>query len=82
MTTNRQKFTVEFKRDAAALVVEQGCSVQEACRAMGVSETAMRRWISQLKLALEGYTPESKALTREQQIIQVMEKKIKRRGTI
>jgi transposase len=35
MTTNRQKFTVEFKRDAATLVVEQGYSVQEACRAMG-----------------------------------------------
>nr|WP_141674836.1 transposase [Gilliamella apicola] len=35
MTTNRQKFTVEFKHDAATLVVEQRYTVLEAYSAMG-----------------------------------------------
>lgn len=77
MTNNRRSFTPEFKRDAAQLVVEQGYSVPEACRAMDVGETAMRRWVKQLKAEKKGVTPTAKALTSEQQRIQELEKRIK-----
>jgi len=77
MTNNRRSFTPEFKRDAALLVVEQGYSVLEACRAMDVGETAMRRWVNQLKAEKKGVTPSAKALTSEQQRIQELEKRIK-----
>ena len=45
---------------------------------MGVGETAMRRWVEQLKSEHQGITPGSKALTAEQQRIQELEKRIKR----
>ncbi|MCI4257449.1 transposase [Dickeya dianthicola] len=45
---------------------------------MGVGETAMRRWVEQLKSEQQGITPSAKALTSEQQRIQELEKRIKR----
>lgn len=78
MTSVRRGFTPEFKREAAALVVEQGYTVNEACKAMGVGDTAMRRWVEQLKSEQQGITPSSKALTAEQQRIQELEKRVKR----
>ncbi len=78
MNTGRRSFTPEFKRDAAALVVEQGYTVTEACKAMSIGETAMRRWVEQLKSEHQGITPVSKAMTSEQQQIQALEKRIQR----
>ncbi|MDX2481036.1 MAG: transposase, partial [Desulfuromusa sp.] len=46
---NRRSFTKEFKHEAASLVVDQSYSMSEACRAMGVGLTAMRRWVLQLQ---------------------------------
>jgi len=40
MSKQRRSFSVEFKHDAAALVVDQGYSVAEACKSMGVGQTA------------------------------------------
>ncbi|ONM44491.1 transposase [Halopseudomonas pachastrellae] len=65
MSKQRRSFSVEFKHDAAALVVDQGYSVVEACKSMGVGETALRRWVDQLREERGGVTPNSKALTAE-----------------
>ena len=62
MSKQRRSFSVEFKHDAAALVVDQGYSVAEACKSMGVGETALRRWVDQLREERGGVTPNSKAL--------------------
>jgi transposase len=76
---NRRVFSSEFKLEAAGLVVDQGYSVPAACKAMGVGETAMRRWVEQLTLERNGRTPErSKALTPEQRRIQDLEKQVRR----
>jgi transposase len=77
MTKMRRSFTPEFKYDAAKLVVEQGYSIAGACRAVGVGETALRRWIEQLKAERLGVTQGVKALTPEQQRIQQLEKQVK-----
>ncbi len=45
-TMARKIYTMDFKREAAELVLGQGYGVREACEAMGVSATAMRRWVS------------------------------------
>ncbi len=50
----------------------------EACSAMSVGETAMRRWVAQLQAERQGITPDAKAMTPEQQRIQEFEKRIKR----
>jgi transposase len=78
MRKQRRSFTTEFKRETANLVLEEGYSVTEACKAMCVGETALRRWIEQLVEEQNGKTPKGKALTPEQQRIQELEKRIKR----
>ena len=75
---NRRSFTKEFKHEAASLVVDQGYSMAEACRAMGVGSTALRRWVLQLQGELNGETPKARALTPEQRRIQELEKQVQR----
>nr|WP_286304712.1 IS3 family transposase [Methylophaga marina] len=78
MTKQRRSFTPEFKLEAASLVVDQNYSVPEACQALGVGESALRRWVKQLQAERGGHTPASKALTQEQQRIQELEARVKR----
>ncbi len=66
------------KREAAALVLDQGYSHIDACRSLGVVDSALRRWVKQLEAERQGVTPKSKALTPEQQKIQELEARINR----
>ncbi|BCR04003.1 hypothetical protein DESUT3_38950 [Desulfuromonas versatilis] len=74
----RRTFTKEFKREAAGLVVDQGYSIAEACRATGVGSTAMSRWVKQLQGEYGGVTPKAQALTPEQQRIQELEEQVRK----
>ncbi|HFX2074877.1 TPA: IS3-like element IS222 family transposase, partial [Pseudomonas aeruginosa] len=65
-------------REAAALVLDQGYSHIDACRSLGVVDSALRRWVKQLEAERQGVTPKSKALTPEQQKIQELEARINR----
>ena len=78
MTTKRRTFSPEFKREAADLVLRQSYSYAQACEALGVGETALRRWVDQLSAERNGVTPKAKALTPDQQRIQALEKRVKR----
>jgi transposase len=71
-------FTIEFKHDAASLVIDQGYTVKEACAAVGVGLSTLERWVSQLRQERKGKTPKTKAMTPEQKLIQELEAKIKR----
>ncbi len=47
MTTEkrtRQNYTEDFKRDAVALVTDQGYKVSEAARSLGIGDGVLRRW--------------------------------------
>ena len=75
----RRTFSRQFKHDAASLVLDQGYTVPQACEAMNVGDTAMRRWVEQLKQERCGITPDkAKALTPEQQRIQELEQKLQK----
>ncbi|HDY6049895.1 TPA: IS3 family transposase, partial [Pseudomonas aeruginosa] len=78
MSKQRRTFSAEFKREAAALVLDQGYSYIDACRSLGVVDSALRRWVNQLEAERQGVTPKSKALTPEQQKIQELEARINR----
>ncbi len=78
MTKKRRSFTPEYKHEAACLVLDQGYSVLEASRSLGVNDNVLRRWVIQLKDERQGTTPTSKALTPEQQRIQELEARIDR----
>ncbi len=49
MSKQRRTFSAEFKREAAALVLDQGYSHIDACRSLGVVDSALRRWVKQLE---------------------------------
>ncbi len=78
MSKQRRTFSAEFKREAAALVLDQGYSHIEACRSLGVVDSALRRWVKQLQQERDSVTPKSKTLTPEQQKIQELEARINR----
>jgi transposase len=78
LTKQRRTFSAEFKREAADLVLKQDYSYIEASRSLGVGESALRRWVTQVQQERQGVTPQSKALTPEQQKIQELEARIAR----
>ena len=78
MTKQRRTYSIEFKHEAASLVLDQSYSFTEACQSLGVGESALRRWVNQLQSERGGVTPMSKALTPEQQRIQELEARVSR----
>ena len=42
---NRPKYSLEFKQDAARLVLEKGYSQQQAADHLGISQSALGRWV-------------------------------------
>ena len=44
MARTRRTYTPEFKAQAVRLVTDQGYSVAEAARSLGVSENLLRNW--------------------------------------
>ena len=78
MKKQRRSFSIEFKHEAACLVLDQGYSVLEACWSLDAGETALHRWVDQLKLERGGETPRSKALTSDQRRIQELEARVNR----
>ena len=43
-TRKRRNYTEDFKRDAVALVTEQGYKPSEAARSLGIGANLIRRW--------------------------------------
>ena len=77
--TKRKQSSKEFKLDAIRLVPDQGYSIQEACDAVGVGCTAVRRWFKQLEGERGSNTlVTSKAMTPVQQRIQELEARIRK----
>lgn len=44
MAKKRRSYTAEFKTEAVKLVTDQGYSVAEAARSLGLSENLIRNW--------------------------------------
>ena len=78
MTGSRSIFTLEFRLEAAQLVVDQGYTVKAAAAAMSVSKSTTDKWVRQLKNERNGVTNNATALTPDQRKIRELEKRIKR----
>jgi transposase len=50
----RRKYTEDFKRDAVALVTEQGYKVSEAAMSLGINDNMLRRWRQELEDEVTG----------------------------
>ena len=53
-TRKRREYTEDFKRDAVALVTEQGYKVSEAARSLGIGDGLIRRWKREYDEAASG----------------------------
>lgn len=72
----RQNVTEGFKAEAVQLVVTQGYSFAKACEALGVGDTALRRWVGQWR-ARQAEPPRSEAqIERDQKRIRELEARV------
>jgi len=69
----RRDFDASFKLEVAKMVKDQGLRLTDVYRSMGVSESAVRRWVKQYEAELEGHAGIGKPLTAEQQRIRQLE---------
>lgn len=74
----RRTLSTEFKLEAAQLVVDQGYTVNEAAEVMGVSTSALGKWVRQLKEERDGKSPKASPLTPEQIEIRELKKQLAR----
>ncbi|WNM64040.1 transposase [Candidatus Nitrospira neomarina] len=56
----RRSSTTAFKADAVRLVRQQAYTVAQACQALDLGETVLRRWLLQYEGKLRGQTPQGK----------------------
>lgn len=73
MSRRRRSFDTEFKLQVVKMIKDQGLSVGQVCRDMGLGETALRRWPAKLDAEQSAQVAIGKPLTAEQQRIRQLE---------
>jgi transposase len=85
-TRKRREYTEDFKRDAVALVTEQGYKVSEAARSLGIGDGLIRRWKREFEEEASGARlgaderEELKRLQKENRLLR-MEKEILKKAS-
>ncbi|MBS4433139.1 IS3 family transposase [Pectobacterium punjabense] len=74
----RRRFSPEFKRESAQLVLDQNYTVIDAANAMNVGLSTMTRWVRQLREERQGKSPKASPITPEQIEIRELKKKLQR----
>ena len=77
MTKKRREYTADFKREAVRLVTDEGYSLAEAGRSLGVGSTLIGRWKRQLEASGDAFPGKGK-LTPDQQRIRELEADVRR----
>ena len=67
MARRRRTYTSEFKAEAVKLITEQGYSVAEAARSLGISENLIRTWKQALQTQGEKAFPGQGHLSAQEQ---------------
>ncbi len=78
MARKRRSFSGEYKERIARMVVDDGLTVPAVCQDQDLGETAVRRWVDQLKAERAGKPGEGQPLTAEQQRIRQLEEENRR----
>jgi transposase len=84
-TSKRRNYTEDFKREAVALVTDQGYKTSEAARSLGIGDGLLRRWRQEFDQgAAAGLTmderEELKQLRKENRLLR-MEKEILKKAS-
>lgn len=75
--SKHRTFDPSFKLEVVKMVKEQGMSVPQVCRDLGIGPTAVRRWIQQYDDEQAGGSGIGRPLTSEQQRIRQLEQQIR-----
>ena len=78
MTKPKRVFDTAFKLDVVKLIQEQGFSVNQVCKDMGVGESAVRRWVKQVEAEQLSQSGIGKSITPEQQRIRQLEAEVRK----
>lgn len=73
MTRDRRSFDAAFKLEVVKMIQEQGLAVAQVCQELKLGETAVRRWLKQVKAEQNGQPGIGKPLTPDQQRIRQLE---------
>ncbi len=74
----RRRFDAEYKLWVAHMVVDEGQGVPQVVRDSGVGETAVRRWVEQLRADRSWTAGDCRPLTPEQRGIRELEEENRR----
>jgi transposase len=72
----RKDFSDEFKAEAVNLVLEQGYTVTKAAKALGIGETALRRWLGHRQAKVQPGPSDLVSLTPDQRRIRDLERQV------
>src|SRR5262245_16294226 len=78
MAEPRRTYTAEFKLSAVKLVIEQGYSVAEAARSLGITEKLLRKWKRSLQDQGEQAFPGKGKLPADQEEVRRLEEEVQR----
>lgn len=70
MAEKRRNYTEEFKREATRLVTEQGDSVSEAARNLGINANMLGRWKRQFDTRASAVFPGNGWIASDQEELQ------------
>ena len=71
--SKRRVFDANFKLQVVEMVRSQGLSIGQVCKDMNLGETALRRWMAQVRAEELGQPGIGKPLTADQQRIRQLE---------
>jgi transposase len=64
----RRFFTPEFKADTVRLVLEEGKSIREVSRDLGLTESAVRAWVRQARIDAGNGAPGALTSTEKEEL--------------
>ena len=74
----KANFSAEFRLETARLVVDEGRTLKDVSKTMGVGYSTLGKWVKQLREERKGIKPKATPMTAEQIEIRALKKKIER----
>jgi len=74
----KANFSAEFRLETAQLVVDNGRTLKDVAKTMGVGYSTLGKWVKQLREERQGIKPKATPMTPEQIEIRALKKKIER----
>jgi transposase len=71
MNKKRRRYSKEYKQCSVSLVIEQGMSIAEAARHLGIGQQMLGRWVASKRMELEPKSPKAIIVEKNSKIKQL-----------